>query len=1098
MRNKRYHIDSSDRTQFLQRVCRTDQLDVLESNHSALFNYLMGLSASIPITCGDGRDYSFAGLMRFQALFILETIQSSTEKKEGALRKLLVVWDEQLRYSPSLKLSQVVSNLIRNQVPAGECMDILRAGYGEFRQDIVQSGLTDPALATMDSFISNYARVVSGFNCLWERFSEFYVKNILHIRPLPIRPDQTWLMLTKREDSHDVLISQHTAFIAGTDEKGTDLCYYSTEPVIVTGMKLHSVSSVLFQQNQLVVNGKKLQYVNTILQKVIQPNERKQTVVLFDTDARRDETHTFIPTGLMIESPLFVLEEGCREVTIRLYLTAESVTFFQRYAEDMTSLTDRSKDIYYRLLKDTFYLEISTVGEWRYIPAYELKYHTDSGQEHFSISFILSYDFPAPVPCEKEVHGVNTQWPSLRILINRDAPIFPYTWARQLFIHRLSIENDVRDITSLEVVNEQGRQNTDTAFYPFGVQSDKGSWMIAGSYEAAIKPLTEVRLTCQWLQLPQEEGGFSVYYKDYEQSIDNTSFRVKTEFLKEKTWVESSPVRSNLFAVHATTRTLMPESNLFWNLHKQMPVYAHDRADFVYGKVPSGFIRMSLDAPNAGFGHSLYQRLFINSLLKRGNKDEVKLIPSPYVPVLDGLTLHYKAEETIQFGSGYALGKTRLYHIDPITIENIQLIQKGPFTLVNGPEEEGYLKFAFSDITGYQTIRIHAELLPSHHEFEKSDLLPIKWYFHNGFQWVRLSEEAFLQDTTDHFLNSGVIEIQLPSRVTTAQLDADGLFWLYAAFERNSLNYPSVFGFFLNTVQVEARPDDASENTWGTQSLPAGTVNRLQKELPGVQSVSQLRPSMGGLEPESLQRMIFRTSNQALFRQKPVTPEDYERMVLERFPQVDKVTCFPACDTKNDGRKGVVTLAVMQRKPDMVLPLCPYDLLFEIEQEISSHTGSFVLVDAINPVFEEVMIRCHVSLKPGIRQNLFQREMKQRLDRYIAPWMGTGDLPSFGHSIRVADVQALLESSLETDKVYHVSILVLMTSMQKATLGNTTVQKLLEFTDQKAWIPINPSHPWYIQVPAAEHLVFTGSETEYAERIGTGELEISNTFIIKE
>ncbi len=1091
-------MDSPDRAQYLQRVCQTDQLDVLESNHSALFSYLMKQSASIPLPCGDGKDYSFAALMRYQALFILEAIQGSTEKDEGKLRELLAVWDEQLRYSPSLKLSQVVSNLIKNQVPAGECMDILRAGYVEFRQDITQSGINDPALATLDSFISNYAYVVSGFNGLWGRFAEFYVKNILRIRPLPIRPDRTWLMLTKREDSHDVLIPEHTAFIAGTDEKGTDLCYYSTEPVMATGMKLHAVSSVLFQQNVLVVNGKKLQYVQTILQKMIQPNEQKQPVVLFDTNAHRDDVHTFIPTGLMIESPLFVLEEGYREVMLRLYLTPESVTFFQRYAEDLTNRADRTKDIYYRLLKDTFYLEISTAGEWRHIPSYELKYHAESGQEHFCISFLLPYDYPAPVPCEEEAHGMNTQWPSLRILINRDAPIFPYTWARQLFIHRLSIENDVRDVTSLEVINEQGRQNTDASFYPFGVQGDKGAWMIAGNYEAAIKPLTEVRLTCQWLQLPHEVGGFASYYKDYEQSIDNTSFRVKTEYLKEKTWVESSPVRSNLFAVHATTRTLIPESSLSWNLQKQMPAYAHDRADFTYGKVPSGFIRMSLDAPDTGFGHSLYQRLFINSLLKRGNKEEVKLIPSPYVPMLDGLTLHYKAEETIQFGTGYAQGKTRLYHIDPITKKNIQPIQKGTFTLVNGPEEEGYLKFAFSDIIGYQTIRLHAELLPSHHEFEKSDLLPIKWYYHNGLQWIRLAEEAFLQDTTDHFLNSGVIEIQLPARITEAQLDGDGLFWLYAAFERNSLNYPSVFGFFLNTVEVAARPDDQAENAWGTQRLPAGTINRFQKELPGIQSVSQLRPSLGGLEPESLQRMIFRASNQALFRQKPVTPEDYERMVLERFPQVDKVTCFPACDTKNDGRKGVVTLAVMQKKPDMLLPLCPYDLLFEIEQEISHHTAPFVLVDAINPVFEEVMIRCHVTLKPGIRQNLFQRDIKRRLDQYIAPWMGTDDLPSFGHSIRVADVQALLESCPEADKVNHVSILVLMTSTQKATLGNAKVQKLLEFTDQKAWVPIHPSHPWYIQIPAAEHLVFTGSETEYAERIGTGELEISNTFIIKD
>ncbi|MDL2291723.1 baseplate J/gp47 family protein, partial [Bacteroides sp. OttesenSCG-928-F21] len=688
------------------------------------------------------------------------------------------------------------------------------------------------------------------------------------------------------------------------------------------------------------------------------------------------------------------------------------------------------------------------------------------------------------------------QMPALRVLINRDAHIFPYTWARQIFFDKIVIRCNVGRVSYLVLINEQGQQDNTSSFYPFGVRGEKGSWLVAGNYEASIKPLREVSLKIKWQQIPQEAGGFEEYYKDYNKGIHNDSFRVKAEYMKGKEWVEASNGQiKTLFTTDNKTGMVSDNHIITWNLDEKMPINALSREEFRYGLSPAGFFRLKLEQPDFGFGYSVYQNLFINNILLRSGKEAIKPLNEPFVPIVDSVELQYKAEETI---SKHTIGKsqTRLYYITPIATQSLQPITDHVYALVNGSVEEGYLKFSFSKAESYSTIRMHIELIPSHHEFEKSDISPLKWFYYDGKHWEAVEEKNVL-DETENFLNSGIIEIELPMRISEEHLDKQGLFWIYAAFEKNHLNYPSVYGMFTNVVKVEAVLSDHPEHHSGTGVLPAGSIRELQKNIPGITSIRQSRAGRGGVDRECFNSMYFRTSNQIRFRNQPVTPEDYERIVLEKFPQVDKVKCFPSCDTKNNGRKGVVTLAVMQKKQNDTFPLCSYDLLFDIEREISLYTNPFVIVDAINPVFEEVMLRCYLKLRSGVSVNLFQKEIKTRINHYIAPWIEQNRLPEFGQTLTVAGMRSFLEQQPEIEEIHKVSLVVLMLSTQKADLESQTIQKLLEFTEEKANVPIKTSHPWYIRVPAEEHLIYTHMPKEEQEKMGIGEFKVGSTFIIK-
>lgn len=1079
--------DTLSREEYLSKACSPEKMEALNAGYSKLFSDMISYSQKTPFPGTDGGEYSFTELMKYQPLMILEQIATYPDD-EIDLNEINVL----LRFHPQLTLSRTVQNLLHSEIPVENHIKLLRSGYREFREEIEQAGITDPALATFDNFLHNYSGIASGFNKVLEKLPELCINHLLGVNPLPAQPDTTWLVLKKRDDSHDITIPKQTLFTVGNNPDGSDFCYQSIEDTTITNIGIHSLSSIVFQQTEIAVGEKIVQYVDKIIQKEIDPEGDGEGTTLFDYSTKNEKGQSFVKTGLMIESPLFLLEEGVRDVSIEFYLTDESVRSFETFIDSITNPNVKYIDKYYRLLNDAFYLEISTKEGWTPISLHELKYVTGT-RKHFLLRFQLDKEFAPTAHCD-ENHQCTTQMPALRVLINRNAQIFPYSWARKVAFDTVVINCDVSNITNMELVNELGKQDINSSFQPFGVRGEKGAWLLFGNYEASIKPLLQAGLSIEWAQIPLEEGGFATHYEKYGEGIKNDTFQAKTEFLKGKEWIETTQGTVPLFQYDRNSGKVRDRQEILWNLEEKATINLLPRDKFQYGWPITGFFRLKIEKPNFGFGWSLYQNLLINSTMNRKKGEQFELINAPYIPVIDSLEFSYKAQECISQESGSQC-MTKLYSINPVATEELQPITAKIIPLVNGNSDEGYVKFAFSQTRSYKKIKMYIELIPSHHEFDKNEISTLKWYYNDGSQWVKI-EGKNIYDETNNFLNSGFIEIELPERVSEIHLDKEGLLWIYAAFEQKHPNYPSVYGIYTNVIRVEAVLADRPERNPGTSVLPSGTIKNLQKTIPGIISVMQPRSSYGGVDCENFNRTYFRTSNQILFRGHPVTPDDYERLVLEKFPQIDKVKCFPACDTRKEGRKGVVTLVAMQKKQGFKFPLCDYSLLFDIEKEIAKHTHPFVKVDAINPVFEEVILRCCVQLKPGVQVNRLQNEVKEKIDNYIAPWIRTSQLPKFGQVLTVAKVRDFLEEQPGIEKIHQVSLVVITTTIQKSLLKNQVIKTMHEFTDEKAYVPIKTSHPWHIHVPAKEHIISTLPTEEYQNKMSIDDMKIGNTFII--
>ena len=208
--------------------------------------------------------------------------------------------------------------------------------------------------------------------------------------------------------------------MAGKNPDGSPFCYRSVEDLTVGDLEIARVYSYLLERDPGRFPAARMGYVTKILKKEIGICNAGTPRELFGgTDSWAE------PVGLFIESPLFLLREGNRNVTLAFHLTPDSVIFWRQLIAGIAcGQQEEQAEIIYKILHDAFYLEISTEEGWTTVKEYVLMNEPEDG---FRLIFRLNSDFPATVACRKNVHGEETDRPALKIMMNRDAWLFPYS-----------------------------------------------------------------------------------------------------------------------------------------------------------------------------------------------------------------------------------------------------------------------------------------------------------------------------------------------------------------------------------------------------------------------------------------------------------------------------------------------------------------------------------------------------------------------------------------------------------------------------------------------------------------------------------------------
>ena len=122
-------------------------------------------------------------------------------------------------------------------------------------------------------------------------------------------------------------------------------------------------------------------------------------------------------------------------------------------------------------------------------------------------------------------------------------------------------------------------------------------------------------------------------------------------------------------------------------------------------------------------------------------------------------------------------------------------------------------------------------------------------------------------------------------RRRTTRLLPSGLFWIRAAVHERS---DAVCRLQLVAAQaMEAVfTDRGNSPSFSAKPLPAGTISKLDKPDAAVKSIAQPFASFGGRGAESSQAFYTRISERLRHKDRAIDLWDYERLILEAFPQI--------------------------------------------------------------------------------------------------------------------------------------------------------------------------------------------------------------------
>lgn len=880
------------------------------------------------------------------------------------------------------------------------------------------TGRVSPQLALYLAFLKLYSHAQQHLNSLTESHLDQYYRRVLQLQPVPPRPDivHVTCQLAKGVERHR--LAAGTLLSAGRDVEGNDLRYSTTEEIVVNRANVASLRTV----HASTINSRDL-----LVDVAPVANSKDGRGQPFDTDAPSWPAFGREPAdrapvqdvdelelGFALSAPELRLKSGIRRLTL-------TVEFEGGVAPEPPNVEG-----YVTGAEGWVLLRPADSTDDDPLPAGLLR-----------LEFSLPASEPAVVAVDKELHGdgFDTAWPVLKVVLLSDSNTGAYKSYRELAKYKvqgINLTIAVSDVSPTKLANDWGPLNGEQAFYPFGPQPTLDSSFYVDLEEARDKPLVHVSAHLNWLDLPQLNFGshYAAYSSDkIKPPISNSSFRVDAS-------VMGTPKRSNsevnengdrLFADSDTPSPPAPASTHSLSFE----IGTDDSVD--EGTALFEFKLTAPTVPFRAFGHQEYPRVQTRFAMEEARvvaeiaagtakpedgDDQKREAPNlPYLPVLKSITVNYVA--TMRFSDA----NSKMFHLEPFGVTPVNRSEHSSDTrptLVPAFDVEGQLYIGISHAKPPQTIKL---LFQVEENTAKSGIELVD----EGIQWSQLGDNAWhpfelqnqVQDGTRSFRESGIITLPMSGAASAENTTLPGgLHWVRATLRRNTSAVCEISAVHSQAVAAELVSTDPAPPHLAA-GLPSGTIEGLVVKDGKIKEVTQPFSSSHGRPLESEDRFRTRVSERLRHKNRASTLWDYERLVLEEFPEIYRVECLSNQRRTLSGElreiAGHVLVIVIPnvRRDSAHLTLQPtasVALRERIRDFLESRTSPFVSIQVDNPIYEELTASMHVQFQPTLSFGYYRDELNMAVKRFLSPWSyeESGDI-SFGGRVHESALQAFVE-----------------------------------------------------------------------------------------
>lgn len=925
-------------------------------------------------------------------------------------------------------------------------------------------GNMEPSRALIISFLENLAHTSSLFNERWKDLPAHYLENIVGVQRTPLKPDQVWVSF-KKGDEDILFIPKGTKYKVKRNDQF--FFYRSVEDVELSSATVNKL---------FILNDKRVKSTN----KLQAPGHHYSVEQL----TMRDNCVVgCLPiesqVGIRISSSALFLSEGIRKINLVLH---PKDFHWSNYR------IDEQVDV-----SESFLLNISTTSGWEEISRPRIRYKKGL----IEITFTVNESFQPIIACSNELHGYSSHYPILNVFVNLDSSLYNSLAPQKMRVSKVSIDVSVKDHGDVQVYNELGAIDTSKPFSPFGTSAEQGSWFIIGHYESNLKKTKELSVNLQWEQLLSESSSLKEHYSEYNQKIEDSSFQVDVKYLLDFEWKSPrSKRRFGLFQYDSEKAKLLKSSRIgSFDLEK---VRATDlpEDEFKYSmQSREGFIQIVLTNPSMGFGDQVYRKIFTEQLLRNAKKKKFPTIPPPVQPVLSRISIDYKASDFIEYGvvsdtDPYSFFSPIVPLDDYISIKSCYADDVGLIPNLEGRN----VIFALANAKANTCVSLFIDFLPFETEdledksvYEQRDEIgKITAYLGNPLRWEKAEQSIIKKDETVGLWINGVLIIQLPEKIPSYLYDQDGLLWIRINYEnKNNLDFPEIQSIHTNVSKLELI---TPESTKGMVLNATDGVVEEETVVPGVVGIDRITPFYNGRYAENVDELFLRVSEYTKHKGRAVTKADYKQLILQRFPEIEKVKCI----VKNEGEIVIYLVIIPRVCVKSRYPLASPFELFQVERYIKPLISSYVHnLRVINPTYEELIIKCGIEVK-GYFSARNRKKLLDKINDRIAPWISSSALPDFDY---VLDLKQLYDDLIR-DFGQLISIkdfIALRVEKQNSGL----------YVREFPYLTKGVFHADYKISTSEEHGVFIPSDNPIfywdkvvPDQFGIAEMNISNNFII--
>lgn len=933
-------------------------------------------------------------------------------------------------------------------------------------------GNLEPSASIYAICASLLLRVKKRLNTLPDKRIDFYYEKILGEKAHCTEGDFAHVIFPNPSEGLSCDLPYGTKFLAGVDDDGNELEFMSVKNANINDvavkriltLAMNDCSTLAFSEIP-VYSPKEVLDVKELIPYPLFGLTRSGHRFAGSCNAR---------LGYAFTSPILNLKEGYREVTTTFIFDPESV-------KDSLLNPQSSADVFLKTFANAFKIYMTTEEGWFEVKGYQIEsrvLNPDFAANCFSVSFILPESAPSVVCYNSKIHGdcFECKYPIAKFEINSQTSYNPWKTLRILKLLKIKVNVKVHGLRSLDLVNDIGVLSLLNPIQPFGPMPNIGNTFSIASDEFFGKNLTSLDLFGVWRGIPHISD-FSDWYRFYPEIPHTKDFKVSVSSISnavQKPSAYQKPVLSNLF------------STVDSQISKKFQISFKDVLGISSARTQ---YKITLCSPENAFMHQEYSRVLCNSLMGQAIKKiaSVPLPNNPYTPELENIYVDYTAECDMN---------TRRNGVDEDSGEIFYLHPWGLSTKSQMLEDGGALFIGISYTEFPKSVNLYFHLKHDSEFVVSDDVGDFSWSVLCGENWVNLPVENILYNSTAGFTASGIVSLILPKDLTRdGKMMPKNLAWIRVRPLGNWRHCSRLFSVYAQAVEVKRC---VCENSFKQlDCIKPGTIKELSKSREGLSEVCQIADSFGGKPPENKDKMRTRVAEYLYHRGRALSARDYERMILEEFPEVYMVKCFPGL---NPVGKGVLTPGYLTVVPVSPLieangnswdPCLGGTVLSDIKNFLKEKISASANVRVVNPFFEKLQVRCIVDLYDGYGEGESMLDLNDKINQFISPWSSVGQTKFFGWSLDENELKSFILNLEYVKYIKELSVLKIA--------SNDSCNFIVDNVEQEKNGVLQGLCPWSVPTPMAKHFLNIVSEIDDSMHIcvGYGNLEIGSTFIVQ-